>query len=734
MASKHYHIGNLDCPNCARELQDGVSKLPDISYAQLDFSQLKLTVEGDFSEDDLRKRVEAFGHTLHAVDDAPTQQHNGASGGRARGGVWGFWDYLLQNADTRQALMGAAIIALGLVLSLFGLPEAFSSGLYTAALAIAVLPIARSGVNTLRINRRFSIDLLMTIASVGALVLGEFLEAAMVIFLFSVGEALEGYVGHRARSSIQSLLELKPDEATLLRGDQEEVVPVEQLAIGDVIVVKPGERVPMDGRVIAGRGDVNQAPITGESLPIAKQEGDEVFAGSINESGALDVEVTRLAENNTLSRIIQLVQEAQSRQAPSQRMIDQFAQYYTPAVVVVATLVAIVPPLLFGAPFVTSGAEPGWLYRALTILVIACPCALVISTPVTVISAITAAARRGVLIKGGAHLEALGTVQAIAFDKTGTLTAGHPAVQYVRSSECDGRATCDYCDDVLALAAAVERRSTHPLAQAVVQEAQTRQVAERYRATDVTNMSGQGIHGTVNGNQVTVGSHALFEQRFGHSAELCRQVQHSEARGHSTMLLHDGERTRGYIAVADQVRESSAAVLKQLHELKLQTIMLTGDNEAVAQAVAGAVGVQDVRASLLPQDKVQAVEGLLERYGNIAMVGDGVNDTPALATATVGIAMGAAGTAQAMETADVVLMRDDLHQIPALLRLARFARRLILENIALAFGMKLLFLVLAVGGGVTMWAAVFADVGMSLIVTLNGMRPLRKVRSVQQPK
>ncbi|MDQ7035886.1 MAG: heavy metal translocating P-type ATPase [Anaerolineae bacterium] len=455
--------------------------------------------------------------------------------------------------------------------------------------------------------------------------------------------------------------------------------------------------------------------------------GDKVFAGSINENGILEIEVTHLAADNTLSRIIQMVEEAQNQRSPSQRMVDQFAHYYTPSVVVVAALVATIPPLFFGAPFLDTAIGHGWLYRALTMLVIACPCALVIScTPVTVISSITAAARRGVLIKGGAYLEALGTIKAVAFDKTGTLTEGRPVVMEVRSVDCETGELCALCDDVLALAAAVESRSSHPLAQAVVDEAQSRQLLSRYStAKEVENLTGMGIKGSIDGRSVVVGSHGMFDKQFVHSAELCDLVTSAESNGNTTMMLHDGERVRGYIAVADKVRESSATVVSDLNTLHLQTIMLTGDNPKVAQAVGEKVGVTDVRSSLLPDDKVEAVRGLLES-GAVAMVGDGINDTPALATASVGIAMGGAGSAQAMETADIVLMGDDLRQLPFVIKLARFARSLIMQNVVLSIAMKLIFLTAAVFGGVTMWAAIFADVGMSLLVTLNGMRPLRK--------
>lgn len=717
--SRTYEIGNLDCANCARELEEGIRKLDGVEQATVDFANLRLIVVGETPFAALRERTEAFGHTLIQAG-APT-----AAEQAVRGGVRGFWDYLLAGKETRLAVYAAGLVALGLLLEIIG-AGTISPIIYTVALALAVFPIARKGWNTLRINRRFTIDLLMTIAGIGALLIGEYLEAATVIFLFVIGEALEGYVTNRARDSLRALLALKPTRATVLQGGTERSVHVDELRIGDRILIKPGERVPMDGIVTQGKSGVNQAPITGESLPVSKQEGDEVYAGSINENGLLQVEVTRLAADNTLSRIIQMVEQAQTQRAPSQRVIDQFAHYYTPAVVLVALLVATIPPLFFGGEFIGADPHAGWFYRALTMLVIACPCALVISTPVTVISAITAAARHGVLIKGGAYLEALGSIRTVAFDKTGTLTEGRPAVMQVRSVDCETGEACALCDDVLALAAAVESRSTHPLAQAVVGEAHTRRILNRYtHAQTVETLNGLGIRGEIDGQQIVIGSHALFDHDYTHSAQLCGWVKQAEGRGHTAMLLHDGERVRGFIAVADQVRSSSAGVVADLNALRLETIMLTGDNAVVAAAVGAQVGVRDVRAALLPEGKVQAVRGLLQQRQSVAMIGDGINDTPALAAATVGIAMGGAGSAQALETADIALMGDDLTRLPFAIRLARFARALIRQNIGLSIAMKLIFLLLAMGGGVTMWMAIFADVGMSLLVTLNGMRPLR---------
>ncbi len=712
-------IGNMDCAHCATEVEEGVSRLDGVLDVRVDFASGKMLLEGDVDFNTLRQRVEALGKTIEHPDTASSEA--------ARGGILGFWDYLRSRFETRIALFGGAGVLLTLLLSIIGIPQSISALLYSAALLVMLYPIARNGWNSLRINHTFNINALMTIAAIGALIIGEYLEAATVIFLFVIGEALEGYTASRARASIGALMALKPQQALVIRDGQELLLPVEEVTIGDEVLVKAGERIPVDGEIIAGESAIDQSPITGESVPVHKTVGDEVYTATVNGNGTLRVRVTALAEDNTLSRIIRLVEEAQSARAPSQRVVDRFAQYYTPAVAILALLVAVVPPLLFNAPFYDTPDGHGWLYRALALLVIACPCALVISTPVTVISAITAAARQGVLIKGGAHLEALGTLKAIIFDKTGTLTKGRPLVQYWRSVDCDTGADCELCDDVLALAAAVERGSSHPLAQAVINAAQDRALDARYPVAEtVATLAGQGVTGQISNQQVTIGNHRWFDADYPHPTEICEQVASLERQGQTAMLLHDGERVRGFISVADTLRDEGKTALSQLRKLGLYTVMSTGDNREAAQAIGEQLGLDEIHAELLPEDKVQVVQDLRQRLKNVAMVGDGVNDTPALAAAMVGIAMGAAGSAQALETADVALMSDDLSKLPFTIRLARFARRLIKQNIALSFGVKAVFIVLALLGLASLWMAVLADVGVSLLVTLNGMRPMRQ--------
>jgi Cd2+/Zn2+-exporting ATPase len=643
-------------------------------------------------------------------------------------------------------------------------------GLFTLGGLLGLYFPARSGWVALRSGQGLDMNVLMTLAAVGAFIIGEYGEAATVIVLFSLGEALEGFTMERARDSIRQLMLLAPAEATLLQGcvdcdphkgqplpddsgvyesglcpwcgQHEQVVPVEALDIGDLILVKPGERIPMDGVVRAGHSAVNQAPITGESVPVEKEAGDEVFAGTINGEGALEIEITRLAEDNTLSRLIHLVEEAQAQKTPAQRFVDRFARVYTPAVVVGAVLIAAVPPLFFGQPFLDPATGHGWLYRSLTMLVIACPCALVIATPVTVVSAISNLARRGVLVKGGLHLEKLGRIEVMAFDKTGTLTHGHPQVTEMLCTDeaCRQQADedCDPCDQMLALAAAVERRSNHPLAGAIVRAAEERGVPD-LEAKNVTSLPGRGIHGNVEGKQAVVGSHDLFHQGAAEinleaycpspqqEANFCDRIQELEASGQTVMLVGWDENLLGLLAVSDPPREGSQSALEQIHRAGIRhTVMLTGDNASVAHAVAQSIGIDDVRAGLMPAQKLEAVQALQREFGQIAMVGDGVNDAPALAAADLGIAMGGAGTDQAIETADIALMADDLAQLPFAIRLGRKAVSTIQFNIWFALLIKAVFLVTAFFGIATLWMAVFADMGASLIVTINGMRLLRK--------
>lgn len=561
---------------------------------------------------------------------------------------------------------------------------------------------------------RPDMNLLMAVAVCGAVGIGEWFEAATVAFLFAVSLALESWSVGRARRAIAALMDLAPPTARLRHADgTEEQIAPEQVPVGAVFVVMPGERFPLDGRVVQGTSHVNQAPITGESKPVTKQAGDEVFAGTINGDGALEVECTKAAQDTTLAHIIRMVSEAQSRRAPSEQWVEKFARVYTPAVMGLALAVLLMPPLLFG------GAWREWLYNSLVLLVIACPCALVISTPVSIVAALAASARQGVLIKGGAYMEAPARLKAVAFDKTGTLTEGKPAVaEVVPLNGHNDR-------ELLERAAAMEARSDHPLARAIVAYAQDRGIRPA-PAEDFQIVQGKGATARFDGRQFWLGSHRYLEERGQETEEVHQRLEAMSGAGRTVAVVGNEEHVCGLIALADKVRPQARQTIQELRLAGVEhLIMLTGDNQPTAQAIARAIGVDEYRAEMLPADKVTVVEDLVARYGEVAMVGDGVNDAPALARATVGIAMGAIGSDAAIETADIALMSDDLTRLPWLIRHSRRTLAVIRQNISFSLAVKALFVVLTLIGFASLWAAIAADMGASLLVIFNGLRLLR---------
>jgi Cd2+/Zn2+-exporting ATPase len=571
---------------------------------------------------------------------------------------------------------------------------------------------ARKAWTALRVGS-LDINVLMIIAVAGAAVLGQWSEAATVVFLFGFAQALETRTMDRARHAIRSLIDLAPADALVRDAAGERRVSLEKIAIGAVIVVRPGDKVPLDGEVVAGRSAVNQAPITGESLPVEKAAGDAVFAGTINGRGALEVRVTRLQRDTTLARIIHLVERAQAQRAPAQTLVERFARVYTPAVIALAAAVAVVPPLVLGASW------HAWVYRALVLLVVSCPCALVISTPVSIVAALAAAARRGVLIKGGVHLENASKVRCVAFDKTGTLTRGTPEIVEVVALDGTGAA------DIVSLAASIEQRSTHPIAQAILDYASGASV-HAAPGDAVSAIPGRGAEGTVGGRHVLLGNHRLFDERGLCTAPVHDRVLAIDATGKTVVIVACDERAIGIIVVADRARESGKDAVDLLRSQGIaRIVMLTGDGAGTARAMAAELGVDEVRAELLPEDKVAAIEELRREHGSVAMVGDGVNDAPALALADVGIAMGAAGSDAALETADVALMADELLRIPFMFRLSRATVRNIRTNLAISIELKAAFVAAAVGGVATLWMAVLADTGASIIVIANALRLLR---------
>ncbi len=584
---------------------------------------------------------------------------------------------------------------------------------FALSIALGVVPIARRAGTAVR-AASLDINVLMLVAVAGAIVLGEWGEAASVVFLFALAQLLESRAMDRARGAIRALMELAPVEAVVRRKGLMSTVDVDSVLVGDVVIVRPGEKIPLDGRVVAGTSHVNQAPVTGESLPIEKQPGAEVFAGTINGRGALEIEVTRLRRDSTLARIIHLVERAQAQRAPTQTFVDRFARIYTPVVLIAAGLVAMAPPLLFAAPWAD------WIYRALVLLVISCPCALVISTPVSIVSALAAAARKGVLIKGGAHLERLAAVKCVVFDKTGTLTKGHIEIQNVVS--LDGMMP----SEILRLAASLELHSEHPIGRAILRRAAENDVSPA-TPEDFQSLPGRGAEGRVAGQSIVIGSHRLFEERGMCSDRAEAVLDQLAAEGAGTVMIGSGGRPVGIIGVADEPREAARATIDMLHSQGIDHIaVLTGDHQAPARALASRLGLDAWRAGLLPEDKVTAVQELQAKYGSLAMVGDGINDAPALASADVGIAMGVAGTDAALETADVALMSDELAKIPYAIRLSRATSRNIRVNIAFSLVLKAAFLAMAIVGTATLWMAVVADTGASLIVIANALRLLRE--------
>lgn len=587
---------------------------------------------------------------------------------------------------------------------------------YASSMVLGGYRLFNTGFRNL-LRLEFDMKTLMTIAVIGAAIIGEWGEGATVVILFAISEVLESYSMDKARQSIRSLMDIAPKEAVIRRGLQEMIVDVEDIQINDILLVKPGQKLAMDGIIVKGMSAINQAAITGESVPVAKGVNDEVYAGTLNEEGFLEVKVTKHVEDTTIAKIIHLVEEAQAERAPSQAFVDRFAKYYTPLIMLFALGVAVVPPLLFGLEW------NEWVYQGLAVLVVGCPCALVISTPVAIVTAIGNAAKRGVLIKGGIHLEEMGAIKAIAFDKTGTLTKGIPVVtDYETAPNIPANET-------FAIISALEKVSQHPLASAILKKADQRGLNfDHLVLEDFSSVTGKGIFGKIAGTVYYIGSPSfIHEQLQGGLANVYRErISKLEEQGKTVMAVCSSQQFLAIVAVADEIREETKDVVQQLHSLGLQkTIMLTGDNEGTAKAIGQKAGVNEVKANLLPQEKLSFIKELRATYQRVAMVGDGVNDAPALAASSVGIAMGGAGTDTALETADIAFMADDLRKLPFTVKLSRKALNIIKQNITFSLGIKLLALLLIVPGWLTLWIAIFADMGATLIVTLNSLRLLR---------
>jgi Zn2+/Cd2+-exporting ATPase len=694
-------VEGMDCASCAATVEKRVSLLPGVHHAAVNFAAGRLDAEHDPGLDlaDIEKAVMDAGYGVAKARETERPP---------------FW----RTPRAISVFASALLFGLGLALGLAGAPEVARVGAYLAAIVTGGLPIFRAALAGLR-ARHLDMNVLMSVATVGAVGIGQWAEAASVVVLFAAGNALQAYAIDRTRGAVRALANLVPDEVMVRRGDAERLVAAGEVAVGETVVVRPGERLAVDGEVIEGRTTVDESPVTGESSPVEKGQGDSVYSGSLNGSGGLLVRTLREAGDSTLQRIATLVEEAQATRAPAEQFVDRFSRVYTPLVVAVAMAIAVVPPLL-GFSF----AE--WFYRALALLIIACPCALVISTPVTVVSGIGSASRRGILIKGGAALEAAGRLKVLAFDKTGTLTEGRPVLSRVVS--LDGRGE----EEALLLAAALERRSEHPLAHAIHSSAMgwAADGSGLPQVEDFRSIVGRGAEGVVGGRRYLIGSPRLFEERGFALDPAAQAIAEVGEAGETPVVL--GDERDGPLAIfglADSPRPDARATLEALRAAGIkELVMLTGDAEAPARRIADELGVS-YRARLLPGQKVEAMRELVDKHGDAGMVGDGVNDAPALAASSVGFAMGAAGTDVALETADVALMQDDLPKLAEAVGLSRAAEGIIKQNVAVSIAIKGLFVLLAPFGLVALWLAVLADMGTSIAVTLNGLRLFRRGRT-----
>ncbi len=696
---QQYRLQNLSCANCAAKFERNIKEIPTVEECQLNFGAAKLTVVGEVTIEQLEAAGAFDGIKVTKAEE------------RAEKAI-----PFYQRKENILAGVSLLFIIVSVVYSMSqGEGSPLSNILYFFAIMIGGISIFKTGIRNL-IRLEFDMKTLMTIAIIGAAIIGEWQEAAIVVFLFAVSEALEAYSMNKARQSIERLMEIAPPVALVKRAhgshSHEIEVPTEEIIIGDLLMVKPGQKIAMDGIVVSGSSTVNQAAITGEPIPVKKENGDEVFAGTLNEEGALEVRVTKLAADTTIAKIIHLVEEAQAEKAPSQKFVDQFAKYYTPLIMLVALLVAVIPPVF-------TGDWQHWIYQGLAVLVVGCPCALVISTPVAIVTAIGNAAKQGVLIKGGVYLEELARTKAIAFDKTGTLTKGKPEVT-------DSKVVSNMTEkEFLRLVGTVEKSSQHPLAGAILAKAQDLQVSLA-EPVNFNSVTGKGAYAEVDGVKVNVGSIEWIQSQVFLEPEIKQYVEQLARQGKSVIAAATEQELLGIIAIADQLRDGSKQVISELTKSEVNTMMLTGDAELTASAIAKELQLTEIRASLLPADKLEAIRAFQQQYGSVAMVGDGVNDAPALAASSIGIAMGGAGTDAALETADIVLMGDNVEKIPGIIRLSKKTLSIIKQNIAFALGLKAIALLLVIPGWLTLWIAIFADMGATLLVVLNSLRLMKK--------
>ncbi len=698
-------VANLDCEHDAATIERGLSGFPGIKELKVYPKAAKVRLEydpGSVTPDGLKEKLTSLGFPVQKGLEMAEQPK-----------PW-------KNPKVLTSAASGVLLLIGWLVSLAGVPPLVSTIIYWISMLVGGYYFGREAIEELIFEREIGIELLMMTAAMVAAIMGQPAEGAMLAFLYSISEAAEGYTEEKTRAAIKALMNLAPKIALVRRDGIEREIPVEELVVGDVFIVKPGQSMATDGEVLVGTSSVNQAPVTGESVPVEKQLGDPVFAGSINGEGALEVRATKTFADNTIARIITMVEEAQEKKGKSQRFIERFGARYSPIVLLIGILIAIIPPLLFSASWVT------WITRATVFIVAAAPCALVISIPITLVASLGTGARQGVLIKGGVYVEELAKVNVVAMDKTGTLTRGEPEVTDVILLRQEPDRLTSSQQELLAVAAGIERRSGHPLAQAIVRyvEAQGVQPAE---LSDFRSLTGAGASARLDGRTVYVGSPDLFHAKLGVSLEHAwNDINHLQGEGKTVVLLGDEQAPWGMIAIRDNLRPNAQKAIDAMHAAGAEkVVMLTGDNERTAQAIARELGIDEVYADLKPEDKAVKVRELTARYGHVAMVGDGVNDAPALAEATVGVAMGAAGTDVALETADVALMADDLEKLAYALHLAKRNQSVVNQNLALSIVVISVLIIGAVGGWFTLPIAVLAHEISEFIVIGSGLRMLR---------
>jgi len=685
-----YHVEGMDCSSCAKSIENHLNTIPGVNSVSVHFSTGKLKAEHENSVEEIISEVSKIGFRASL-----SSKNNGAEPAK-------------HNDGKGLIITSGILIALGFIGSFTGVSTFITTLMYAMAMVISGYKPVKSAFYSIK-SRSLDMNVLMSAAALGAAFIGEWLEGATVVWLFALGTTLQNMSLEKTRDSIRNLMNLAPSEAWIKVGSQLMKKPVEEVSVGDILVVKPGDRIPLDGEIVTGESSVNQAPITGESIPVDKQAGDTVYAGTINENGSLEVKVTKLVEDTTIAKIIHLVEEAQEQKAPTQAFIDKFAGIYTPIVFVLALAVMVIPPLLY---FGTWGE---WFYKGLELLVVACPCALVISTPVAIVSAIGNAAKNGVLIKGGTFLEKAGAINAIAFDKTGTLTEGKPNVSEIKTLRTSE-------DELLSIALTLEEYSTHPIAQTIVRYTNDKGIQAK-QGELFKSIVGKGVQATIDGEVYYAGNARLFDEMEIPLGEAKASVEDLQSKGKTVVIIGTRKEIIGVISVADTIRTTTVNALNGLKKAGVnQVVMLTGDNEGTAKMISKETSVNRYFAELLPEDKVEAIKQLQREGHNVAMVGDGINDAPALATADLGIAMGGAGTDTAMETADIVLMADNLEKLPHTINLSRKALSIIKQNIWFSLIVKFVALALIFPGWLTLWLAVLSDTGAAIIVILNALR------------